>query len=248
MFKKIKNDIKTVFEKDPAAKNVVEILCCYPGLHALIMHRLANKLYRKKEYTTAHIISHIAKLITGIEIHPGATIEESVFIDHDSGVVIGETAEIGKNTLIYQGVVLGGTSILKKKRHPTLKEDVIAGAGAIILGPVTIGKGARIGAGAVVINDVPSGATAMGVPAKIGLGFSGEDIKALEHNRLPDPVADAVKYFMEETNKLEERVKELEKLEGVKSRIDKIMEDKKAEIIKEFSSPEENNFADGGGI
>ncbi len=248
MFKKIKKDIDTVFNRDPAAKNVVEILFCYPGFHAIIMHRIANKLYRKKEYTAARIISHIAKLLTGIEIHPGVTLGESVFIDHGSGVVIGETAEIGKNCLIYQGVVLGGTSLLKKKRHPTLKEDVVAGAGSIILGPVTIGKGARIGAGAVVINDIPPEATAVGVPAKIGVGFSGKDIKALEHNRLPDPVADAVKYFMKENNKLEERVKALEKLEGVKSHIDKIMDLKKTEIIKEFSSPEENSYADGGGI
>ncbi|MDA3792509.1 MAG: serine O-acetyltransferase [Elusimicrobia bacterium] len=248
MFKKIKKDIDTVFKRDPAAKNIVEILLCYPGLHAIIIHRVANKLYGKKEYTAARIISHIAKFLTSIEIHPGAKIAESVFIDHGSGVVIGETAEIGKNCLIYQGVVLGGTSLLKKKRHPTLEEGVIAGAGSIILGPVIIGKGARIGAGAVVINNVPPGATAVGVPAKIGVGFSGKDIKALEHNRLPDPVADAVKYFMEENNKLEGRIKELEKLEGVKSHIDKIMEDKKEEIIKEFSSPDDSSYIDGGGI
>lgn len=235
MFKKIKSDIETVFKKDPAAKNLLEVLLCYPGLHAIWIHRIAHWFYKKKEYVMARIISHISKFFTGIEIHPGTKIGSEFFIDHGSGVVIGETTEIGSNCLIYQGVVLGGTSLKKKKRHPTLLDNVVIGAGAIVLGPVTIGNNARIGAGAVVINDIPAGSTAVGVPAKVGLGFSDIEIKSLEHGKLPDPVAEAVRYVIKEQDKLEDRIKKLESLEGVKSHIDKVMEEKKEEILNEFS-------------
>ncbi len=235
MFKKIKRDIDTVFKKDPAAKTIMEVILCYPGLHALWFYRVANMFYRRKEYVTARIISQIAKLITNIEIHPGAKIGPGFFIDHGSGVVIGETTEIGADCLIYQGVVLGGTSLKKEKRHPTLQDNVVVGAGAIILGPVIIGENARIGAGAVVITDVPAGATAVGIPAKVGLGFSGKEIADLEHGKLPDPVADAVRYVMKEQEELTGRIKNLETHEGIKSHIDKIMTEKKEEIMKEFS-------------
>ncbi|MFC2061934.1 serine O-acetyltransferase [Elusimicrobiota bacterium] len=248
MFKKLKNDINTVFEKDPAAKDLLEVLLCYPGLHALWMHRIAHWFYKKKEYVTARLISHIGKFITGIEIHPGAVIGSRFFVDHGSGVVIGETAEIGEDCLIYQGVVLGGTSLKKKKRHPTLKDNVVIGAGAIVLGPVILGNNSRVGAGAVVITDVPDGATAVGVPAKVGLGFSGEDIESLEHGKLPDPVADAVRYVIKEQDKLEERIGKLETLEGVKSHIDQVLNEKKKEILKEFSGNTDNEYSSGGGI
>ncbi|RLD16447.1 MAG: serine O-acetyltransferase, partial [Caldiserica bacterium] len=189
-FKTLKEDIETVFKKDPAAKNVIEVILCYPGLHAIWLHRIAHWFYKRKEYTMARIISHINRFLTGIEIHPGAKIGRRVFIDHGAGVVIGETSEIGNDCLLYQGVVLGGVSLKKEKRHPTLKENVVVGAGAVILGPVVIGKGARIGAGAVVITDIPEGATAVGVPARIGLGFTAKEIHELAHNKLPDPLQD----------------------------------------------------------
>ncbi|MFH1415818.1 MAG: serine O-acetyltransferase [Elusimicrobiota bacterium] len=235
MFKKIKNDIKTVFEKDPAAKNIIEVVLCYPGLHALWFYRISHWLYKKGEYTLARIISQAAKFFTGIEIHPGAEIGKGFFIDHGSGVVIGETAKIGDGCLIYQGVVLGGTSLKKEKRHPTLQDNVVIGAGAIVLGPVVIGTNARIGAGAVVIGDVPEGATAVGVPAKVGIGFSGKDIESLEHGKLPDPVADAVRYVIKEQDELKKRLSNLESNEGIKSHIDRMMEKKKEEILEEFS-------------
>ncbi|MBN2406467.1 MAG: serine O-acetyltransferase [Elusimicrobia bacterium] len=247
MFKRIRNDIKAVFERDPAAKNIIEIMMCYPGLHALWMHRIAHWLYKRREFTAARLISQITKFFTSIEIHPGAEIKEGLFIDHGSGVVIGETAQIGRNCLIYQGVVLGGTSLEKKKRHPTLMDNVVVGAGAIVLGPVVINSNARIGAGAVVISDVPAGATAVGVPAKIGLGFTGRDIQALEHGKLPDPVADAVRYVINEQDKLEERLEKIETMEGVKAHIDKVMEEKKKEILKEFA-PCLQKFIEGSGI
>ncbi len=211
MFKRIKEDIKVVFEKDPAAKNILEVLLCYPGLHAIWFHRIAHFFYKKKFFTIARIISHISRHFTGIEIHPGAEIGRRVFIDHGMGVVIGETAKIGDDVLIYQGVVLGGVSLKKEKRHPTVGNNVVIGAGAIVLGPVSIGDNSRIGAGSVVVNDVPPNATAVGIPAKIGLGFTKEEIEKLEHGKLPDPIADAIRSLYDEILVLEERIKTLEK-------------------------------------
>jgi len=234
MFKRIKEDIATVFKKDPAAKNIIEVLLCYPGLHSIWLHRIANWFYRKKEYVLARIISHISRFLTGIEIHPGAKIGRRFFIDHGSGVVIGETTEIGEDCLLYQGVVLGGVSLEKGKRHPTLEDNVVIGAGAVVLGPVRIGKGARIGAGAVVINDVPEGATAVGVPARIGIGFTREQLAQLEHNKLPDPVQDAIKFVIKEIDLLEERIKKVETMEGITQKMDEYFVKKKQEIEKEF--------------
>ncbi|MGM0568186.1 MAG: serine O-acetyltransferase [Elusimicrobiota bacterium] len=249
IIKSIKSDINTVFKRDPAARTPLEVFLSYPGLHALWLHRIAHFLYLKKEFVTARLISHLARFLSGIEIHPGAVVGKRFFIDHGSGVVIGETARIGDDCLVYQGVVLGGTSTKKEKRHPTLGNNVIIGAGAVVLGPVKIEDNARIGSGAVVVTDVPAGATAVGIPAKIGLGFSGRDITALEHGKLPDPVADAVKYVISEQDKIEERVKTLENLEGVKSHIDRVMEEKKKEILREFSGiSEKDEFSSGGGI
>jgi len=234
MFRTIKEDIRTVFEKDPAAKNLVEVLLCYPGLHALWLHRIAHFFYKRREYVTARLISHVNRALTGIEIHPGAKIGKKFFIDHGIGVVIGETAEIGDNCLIYQGVVLGGTSCEKKKRHPTLENNVVVGAGAALLGAIEIGDGARIGAGSVVVTDIPRGATVVGIPGRVGLGFTSKDIAELEHGKLPDPVADAIRLVLKEQEKIEERLNKLETVKGIRTEIDRYIEEKKEEIRKEF--------------
>lgn len=167
MFKHIKEDISVVFERDPAARTHWEIITTYPGVHALIIHRLSHWIWRKRFFWIARFISHIGRWLTGIEIHPGSTIGRRVFIDHGMGVVIGETAVIGDDCTLYHGVTLGGTSWNKGKRHPTLEQGVVIGAGAKVLGPITIGKGAKIGSNAVVVKDVPENATAVGIPARI---------------------------------------------------------------------------------
>jgi serine O-acetyltransferase len=167
MFKAIREDIASVFERDPAARSTFEVLTCYPGLHARMIHRVANKLWHAGLKWLARFLSHFGRWMTGIEIHPGATIGRRFFIDHGMGVVIGETAEIGDDVTLYHGVTLGGTSWKEGKRHPTLGSGVVVGAGAKILGPISIGAGAKIGSNAVVVKDVPSGATAVGIPARI---------------------------------------------------------------------------------
>ena len=167
MFNHLKEDISIVFERDPAARAHWEILTTYPGVHALLMHRLSHWLWRQRLYWLARFNSHIARWLTGIEIHPGATIGRRVFIDHGMGIVIGETAVIGDDCTLYHGVTLGGTSWNKGKRHPTLENGVVIGAGAKVLGPITVGAGAKIGSNAVVVKDVPANATAVGIPARI---------------------------------------------------------------------------------
>lgn len=208
-FKEIRDDIETVFQKDPAARSKLEVLLCYPGLHALWMHRIAHGLWQKKFRFLARFISHINRFFTQIEIHPGAKIGKRFFIDHGAGVVIGETAEIGDNVLMYQGVVLGGTSLEKKKRHPTIGNDVVIGAGAILLGPISIGDGAKIGAGSVVIHDVPPEKTVVGVPARVA-GEHAHLLVDLEHANLPDPVFNTLEYLLHEHQRLRRRLKELE--------------------------------------
>jgi serine O-acetyltransferase len=167
MFKKIREDLAIVFDRDPAARTHWEILTTYPGVHALLIHRIAHKLWHARFYWLGRMVSHINRWLTGIEIHPGATIGRRVFIDHGMGIVIGETAVIGNDCTLYHGVTLGGTSWNKGKRHPTLEEGVVIGAGAKVLGPITIGAGAKIGSNAVVVKDVPPNATAVGIPARI---------------------------------------------------------------------------------
>ena len=167
MFKHIKEDISVVFERDPAARTHWEIITTYPGVHALVIHRFSHWLWSKRFFWLARFVSHISRWLTGIEIHPGATIGQRVFIDHGMGVVIGETAVIGDDCTLYHGVTLGGTSWNKGKRHPTLEQGVVIGAGAKVLGPIIIGKGAKIGSNAVVVKDVPENATAVGIPARI---------------------------------------------------------------------------------
>src|SRR5216117_724494 len=167
MLTRIREDIACVFERDPAARSTWEVITCYPGFHALLIHRLLHRLWRMKLRWLARFVSHVSRFLTGIEIHPGARVGRRVFIDHGMGVVIGETAELGDDCTLYHGVTLGGTSWNKGKRHPTLGRAVVIGAGAKILGPILVGDEAKIGSNAVVVRDVPAGATAVGVPARI---------------------------------------------------------------------------------
>lgn len=211
MFKRLKEDIVTVFAKDPAARSALEVIFCYPGLHAIWAHRIAHFLWCLGLKFFARFISHVARFFSGIEIHPGAKIGRRFFIDHGAGVVIGETTEIGDDVLMYQGVTLGGTTLEKTKRHPTIGNNVEIGSGAIVLGPILVGNNVRIAAGSVVVKDVPDGATVIGVPGRIGLGFSAEEIRKLEHGKLPDPIADALQFVMNEQQKLLERIEKLEK-------------------------------------
>jgi len=211
VWQRIREDIQTIKERDPAAKNYVEILLCYPGLHAVWFHRLAHFFYRRDWFTTARLISHFNRSFTGIEIHPGAKIGRRLFIDHGMGVVIGETSEIGDDCLIYKGVVLGGTTLEKKKRHPTLGKRVIVGSNATILGAITIGDGARIGSGSVVVKPVPPSVTVVGVPARVSESMTPEKAELdFEHGNLPDPLADIMKMLLQLHTRLEERVKRLE--------------------------------------
>lgn len=180
-----------IFERDPAAKTFLEVILCYPGLHAIVLHRLAHTLHRNKLILIARLISQFGRFITGIEIHPGATIGNGVFIDHGTGVVIGETAEVGDNVTIYQGVTLGGTGKERGKRHPTVGNNVVVGTGAKVLGPIIIGENAKIGAGSVVLNNVPPHTTVVGVPGRVVI-YDGERIPSIDlnHEDLPDPVAE----------------------------------------------------------
>jgi serine O-acetyltransferase len=211
MFEVIKEDIQTIFAKDPAAKTTWEVICCYPGLHAIWLHRMAHFLWQHRLLFLGRFLSHINRLLTGIEIHPRAKIGRRFFIDHGMGVVIGETTEIGDDVLMYQGVVLGGTSLEKTKRHPTIEDNVVIGTGATVLGPITVGRGARIGAGSVVIKAVPPGATVVGVPARIAGPKAERPQVDLEHGKLPDPVLRAISESLDRQGRLEERVRQLEK-------------------------------------
>jgi len=210
LVERLREDIQTAFAKDPAARNALEVLLCYPGLHALWLHRLAHLLWQHRLKLLARFVSHLNRLLTGVEIHPGARIGRRVFIDHGAGVVIGETAEIGDDVLLYQGVVLGGTSLSHGKRHPTVEDGVVIGAGAILLGPITIGQGARIGAGAVVIRSVPQGATVVGNPGRV-VRIGGK-IPQLEHGQLPDPLTERLNHLLERQEEIERRLRALEAL------------------------------------
>ena len=238
MFKNWREDIRTVFAKDPAARSLPEVIFCYPGLHALWYHRWANFLWRHRFRFLARFFSHISRFLTGIEIHPGAKIGRRFFIDHGAGVVIGETAEVGEDVLIYQGVVLGGTSLKKGKRHPTLGNNVVIGTGAVVLGAISVGDGARIGSGSVVVKSVPPGATVVGIPGRV-VEDRRRPLLDLEHGKLPDPVAEAIRFVVGEQEKLEERLKKLEGLSGLAIPKDRL-KDRMREIVKEFSG--------GGGI
>ncbi|MGI0487301.1 serine O-acetyltransferase [Pantanalinema rosaneae CENA516] len=206
-------DFRIIFERDPAARNALEVLFCYPGLQALLFHRFAHWLYVLGLPFIPRLISHIARFLTGIEIHPGAQIGQGVFIDHGMGVVIGETAIVGDYALIYQGVTLGGTGKESGKRHPTLGENVVVGAGAKVLGNLLIGNNVRIGAGSVVLRDVPSDCTVVGVPGRI-VFRSGERVGPLEHGRLPDSEAQAIRALVDRIEALEQQLQGLQQPVG----------------------------------
>jgi serine O-acetyltransferase len=208
MFRTIREQIDTIFREDPAAKSVVEILFCYPGFHAILFHRLAHKLYKAGFTTTARIISQISRSLTGIEIHPGAQIGRRFFIDHGMGVVIGETAIIGDDCLLYQGVTLGGTGKERGKRHPTLGNHVVVGSGAKVLGNITIGNHVRIGAGSVVLKSVPDHSTVVGVPGRI-VRSRIDNEEVLEHAKLPDPEGQAIEQLTQRVEQLEQIVRQL---------------------------------------
>lgn len=219
MFSHIREDIRCVFDRDPAARNAFEVLTTYPGLHALLFHRIAHGLWRSGLRWLARVISTFGRWFTGIEIHPGAVIGRRFFIDHGMGVVIGETAEIGDDCTLYHGVTLGGTSWEKGKRHPTLKNNVVVGAGAKVLGPIIIGEGARIGSNAVVVKDVPDNATVVGVPGRIVNPDRSEDDKRRHATAkkmgfdaygatsdAPDPVANAINSILDHVHKMDTKM------------------------------------------
>jgi serine O-acetyltransferase len=209
-FRIFRDDLRTVFDKDPAARNTLEVLFCYPGLHALWFHRIAHFLWRHRLRLIGRMISHISRFSTGIEIHPGATIGRRFFIDHGMGVVIGETTEIGDDVLMYQGVVLGGTTHEKRKRHPTIGSNVVIGAGATVLGAINIGDGARIGAGSVVVQSVPPESVVVGVPGRVA--EAGKPTLTLEHGKLPDPVKEAIEHVLKNEEQLAERLEKIEEI------------------------------------
>ena len=234
LFSRLKKDIRVVFERDPAARSVWEVIFCYSGLHAIWMHRISHALYLRGWVLLPRMISNFCRFLTGIEIHPGATIGEGLFIDHGTGIVIGETAELGKNVTLYQGVTLGGTGKEKGKRHPTIGNNVVVASGAKVLGSFTVGDHAKIGAGSVVLKPVPAYATVVGIPGRIVV-MNGkrvhdlqlkdarisvdEEIREIEeendvdlcHDKLPDPEEEMIQCMLRNMQRLEKKVNELEK-------------------------------------
>ena len=216
MFDTLRRDVRAVFERDPAARSLAEVLFCYPGLHALWIHRLAHACWMVQLKFLGRFLSHLGRFLTGIEIHPGARLGPGLFIDHGMGVVIGETAEVGEDVTIYQGVTLGGTSLEKVKRHPTIGNNVVIGSGAKVLGPFTVGDNSRIGSGSVVVKEVPSNSVVVGVPGRI----THRDGKKVEHGvdlnmtDLPDPVAKTLQFLMDRVAELEHAIEELRRVQS----------------------------------
>jgi serine O-acetyltransferase len=219
MFKHVRNDIRAILDRDPAARNALEVILCYPGFHALIIHRMAHRLFKMRLKLLARMLSQFNRFITGIEIHPGAKIGKGLFIDHGMGVVIGETAEIGDNVTIYQGATLGGTGKESGKRHPTIGDNVVISCGAKVLGPFKVGDNSKIGAGAVVLKEIPPNCTVVGVPGRIvkkddkpvrlANDAAGDGID-LDQVRLPDPVQQEIQNLRERILLLEKRIEEME--------------------------------------
>jgi len=214
---KMRRYIRSIMERDPAARSALEVVLCYPGFHAVMLHRVAHAFYRRGWHFIARAISQFSRFLTAIEIHPGAEIGENLFIDHGAGVVIGETAEVGNNVTIYQGVTLGGTGKEKGKRHPTIGNNVVISAGAKILGSFTVGDNSRIGAGSVVLKSVPPNSTVVGVPGRVvvqdgrKISREGEVEIDLRHDLLPDPVSEVILCLQKKIEQLQERVETLEK-------------------------------------
>lgn len=218
IFKQMKQDIAVIFDQDPAARSYIEVILTYSGLHAVWSHRIAHLFYRKKFFFIARVISQISRFFTGVEIHPGAKIGERFFIDHGMGVVIGETCEIGNNVTIYQGVTLGGTGKEKGKRHPTIGDNALIATGAKVLGSIIIGENSKIGAGSVVLEDVPDHSTVVGIPGHVVVQ-NGQRIKGeLDHHKLPDPIDERL---AELTDQLIQVKREMEKIKGAKQDDDK---------------------------
>ena len=213
MFDAFRRDIQTVFERDPASRSRLEAILCYPGVHALAFHRLAHRLWKAQWFGSARFLSHISRFLTGIEIHPAARLGPGLFIDHGMGVVIGETAEVGRNVTLYQGVSLAGTSLKREKRHPTLGDNVVVGAGAKIIGGFKIGDNSRIGAGSVVVREVPPNSVVVGVPGRITHKDGQRVTEEIDLNQtdLPDPVARAIEQLLERIRMLEGEVETLRK-------------------------------------
>lgn len=225
MFKRIREDIRSVFDRDPAARSTLEVLLAYPGLHAVWMHRFSHRLWRWHLKLLARLVSQLARWLTGIEIHPGARIGNRFFIDHGMGVVIGETAVIGDDCTIYHGVTLGGTTWSKGKRHPTLGNGVVVGAGAKILGPITIGANARVGSNSVVVKDVPDGATVVGIPGRVVAAKDAEksqkrqamaekigfDAYGQHHGQLPDPVTQAMDRILDHLHDVDDHLQQIDR-------------------------------------
>jgi serine O-acetyltransferase len=216
VFDRLREDIQTVLDRDPAARSRLEVLCCYPGVHAQVFHRMAHGLWNRGWRSAARFLSHVSRFLTGIEIHPAARLGRGLFIDHGMGVVIGETAEVGRNVTLLQGVTLGGTSLRREKRHPTLADNVVVGAGAKVLGAFTIGENSRIGAGSVVVREVPPNSVVVGVPGRVTYkdGQRVSDGIDLNQTDLPDPVTRALEQLMDRIRGLEAEVETLRKRVG----------------------------------
>lgn len=208
MFDGLKEDVNTVFSRDPAARSTIEVILCYPGLHAIWFHKIAHWFWVRGHLLAGRFVSAVNRLLTGIEIHPGAKLGRRVFIDHGMGVVVGETAEVGDDVLIYQGVVLGGTSLEKKKRHPTIGNGVVIGSGAKIIGNIEIGDCSKVGAGSVVLKSAPPGSTIVGIPGRV-VQEKRKCAIDLDHGKLPDPVAEVITLILQRQDELEEQIKEL---------------------------------------
>lgn len=219
MFSRIREDIRAFYDKDPAAKSNLEIILAYPGFHAVVLHRLAHRLYLRRVPVLPRLVSHFGRFVTGIEIHPGAQLGRRLTIDHGMGIVIGETAEVGDDVLLYQGVTLGNARFQRGKRHPTVGNNVVVGAGAKILGPITIGDGARVAAGAVVVNDVPPHTTAAGVPAKAIQYHNPDTGETRRLEQMPDPEGDEIRALRDRVSELEERLAALERHDTVPDEI-----------------------------
>ncbi|BBD60749.1 serine O-acetyltransferase [Nostoc sp. HK-01] len=222
-FEPVLSDFRIIFQRDPAARNWLEVVFCYPGLHALCLHRLAHWLHCRGVAFFPRLISHIGRFFTGIEIHPGAEIGKGVFIDHGMGVVIGETAIVGDYTLIYQGVTLGGTGKESGKRHPTVGKNVVVGSGAKVLGNIQIGDRVRVGAGSVVLRDVPADSTVVGVPGRI-ISRKDNNHSPLEHNKLPDVEATVIRSLLSRIEQLEQKLKSYESISKSKVKSQKAKE------------------------
>lgn len=225
MFRTLRKDIAAVFQRDPAARNIAEVLICYPGLHAITLHRLSHWLWNHRLKLVGRMLSHVGRFLTGIEIHPGAKIASGFFIDHGMGVVIGETTEIGENVTLYQGVTLGGTSLKKEKRHPTLRNGVVVGAGAMVLGAIEIGENSKIGSGSVAIKDVPPDSTVVGVPGRVVLRSKQRPETGevdVDWHLLPDPVARAVGCILEKISLMEKELEQLRQVREEERRVETV--------------------------